>query len=517
MQPTLDETRPGPPTSDVLASEPAPKRLPHPVALVPILVAAVLFDRAAWAEHVGAAAALGCVAMAWCATIDPDLRWRPRRWLPVGIVAALAMWLVIRTSPAVTVPTLMTCAGLVLVLPWTTSVRDLASSRRYDWLQRARDTLLSGPAALPVLVTVFGRSARTSNTRMADRGITPVSVVLSASIGITLTAALASGDAVFGSLFELSPTSNPTPHIVTIAVLAGFGSWLAIAATAAAAPVETGPLSRDDASQGPIPNTTGAREAAVLLSTVTAILAVFTLTQIVTLTQGRQFVVERTGLTFADYARKGFFQLLAAALIVLIAIAVARMMSRADIGRPTSAVVRLVVIDAALTIGLVAVSVHRLSLYEDEFGLTLLRLMSTLFALWLGGVALLVAAATAGPTWLRSHLTASVIGWYLIALIAFAAINPDQVVAQRNIERAREGADLDLGYLAGLSSDAHRVLERELTESEIQTLVSQHWYQQCRLSGRESGWASFNFGHRSSLDWLNEVCGAPSSQQPPDK
>ncbi len=451
MQPTLDDTRPGAPMSEVLAFEQAPKRLPHPLALVPILVTAVLFDRAAWADHVGTAAALGCVAMAWCATIDPDLKWRPRRWLPVGIVSALAVWLVIRTSVAVTTPIFMTCAGLMFVIPWTTGVRDLASVRRYDWLQRARATLFSGPRALPVLAKVFERSARTSNTRMADRGITPVSVVLSASIGITLTAVLASGDAVFGSLFELSPTSNPTPHIVTIAVLAGFGSWLAIAA-AAAAPGATDPLSRDHASSG-------------------------------------------------------FFQLLTAALIVLIAIAVARMMSRADTRRPTTAVVRLVVIDAVLTIGLVAVSVHRLSLYEDEFGLTLLRLMSTLFALWLGGVAILVAAATAGPTWLRSHLTASLLGWYLIALIAFAAINPDQVVAQRNIERAREGADLDLGYLAGLSSDAHSVLERELTESEIQTLVSQHWYVDCRLADRDPRWASFNFSHHASRDWVNEVCG----------
>ena len=44
-----------------------------------------------------------------------------------------------------------------------------------------------------------------------------------------------------------------------------------------------------------------------------------------------------------------------------------------------------------LTISIVAISMHRLALYEQQFGLTMLRLFTTVFAAWLA-VVFVVAA-----------------------------------------------------------------------------------------------------------------------------
>lgn len=50
----------------------------------------------------------------------------------------------------------------------------------------------------------------------------------------------------------------------------------------------------------------------------------------------------------------------------------------------------------ALTLVVVLVAVRRLNLYENAFGLTMLRLYSELFSYWIGAVFLFLGAALAG-------------------------------------------------------------------------------------------------------------------------
>jgi hypothetical protein len=61
-------------------------------------------------------------------------------------------------------------------------------------------------------------------------------------------------------------------------------------------------------------------EATVVLVTLDALFASFAAAQLVAVSSGGRRVIETAGLTYAEYARTGFFQLLAVAAITLTAL-----------------------------------------------------------------------------------------------------------------------------------------------------------------------------------------------------
>jgi hypothetical protein len=103
-----------------------------------------------------------------------------------------------------------------------------------------------------------------------------------------------------------------------------------------------------------------------------------------------------------------------------------------------------------------------MSVYQDAYGFTTLRLFVDVFEGWLGFVvlAIMVAGATGRGRWLpRVALVSGA-----VALLGLAAINPDAWVAGRNIDRYEATGDLDLDYLQSLSSDAAPVIVERLPE-----------------------------------------------------
>ena len=107
------------------------------------------------------------------------------------------------------------------------------------------------------------------------------------------------------------------------------------------------------------------------------LLAVFATAQLVAAARGAAYVQARTGLTYAAYARRGFFQLLAVGALTFVVLASLRPVLAAAAARARRVLRGLGVAVAALTEVLVAVAVRRLALYEHAFGLTMLRRYST--------------------------------------------------------------------------------------------------------------------------------------------
>jgi predicted RNA-binding Zn ribbon-like protein len=92
-------------------------------------------------------------------------------------------------------------------------------------------------------------------------------------------------------------------------------------------------------------------------------------------------------------------------------------------------------------------------LYEDAFGLTRLRLLVEVFALWLGAVLVLVGAAGA-VAGVRARLAPAAVLLTAGGVLAFSFGNPDRYIAERNIDRWEATGSIDESYLAGLSADA---------------------------------------------------------------
>src|SRR5207253_165882 len=107
-----------------------------------------------------------------------------------------------------------------------------------------------------------------------------------------------------------------------------------------------------------------------------------------------------------------------------------------------------------LTLVMVAVALRRLDLYQQAFGLTTLRFVSTAFAWWVAAAFVLLGVTLAGVQPGRAWLlpAAGIAG--LTVLFALNVANPDQVVARRNVDRFHRTGALDPAYLTTLSEDA---------------------------------------------------------------
>ncbi|MFG3639637.1 DUF4153 domain-containing protein [Micromonospora sp. NPDC047762] len=189
-----------------------------------------------------------------------------------------------------------------------------------------------------------------------------------------------------------------------------------------------------------------------------ALFAAFVLVQLTVLFGGAGHVLRTAGLTYAEYARGGFWQLLAVTALTLLVIAVAaRRASQAT--RADRLLVRVLLGTlTALSLVIVASALYRMQVYADAYGATRLRLVVATMELWLGLLFLLVGVAVVR---LRAEwLPRLVIGTAVLALLGLALVNPDRLIADRNVDRYLETGRLDVGYVSGLSADAVPALAR---------------------------------------------------------
>ncbi len=199
-------------------------------------------------------------------------------------------------------------------------------------------------------------------------------------------------------------------------------------------------------------------EWALPVGLLVALFATFVGVQVAALFGGADHVLRTTGLTYAEYARGGFWQLLQVTVLTLpVLIAAARYASVAGVA--DRAWLRgLLGMLAGLTLLIVCSALSRMWAYQQAYGFTVLRVQVFAVELWLGLVYLMLIAAgrrlRAG--WLPRVVAVS----GLAGVLALGALNPDRFIAERNIERWAATGKIDQRYLAGLSADAVPTLAR---------------------------------------------------------
>ncbi|MGH9197999.1 MAG: DUF4173 domain-containing protein, partial [Acidimicrobiia bacterium] len=152
----------------------------------------------------------------------------------------------------------------------------------------------------------------------------------------------------------------------------------------------------------------------------------------------------------AEYARQGFFQLVAVAVLTLLVIAaVIRFGSRREDRHWLRGLLGMLCL---LTIVILFSASTRMNLYQEAYGFTRLRLLVDLANLWLGAIFCLLIVA--GISWRAAWLPRAVVLVSIVAVVGFGIYDPDARIAERNIERFRATGEIDLAYLSGLSTDA---------------------------------------------------------------
>ena len=169
------------------------------------------------------------------------------------------------------------------------------------------------------------------------------------------------------------------------------------------------------------------------------------LVQLTVLFGGHDDVLRTTGLTYAEYARHGFWELLAVAGLTLAVVVAARRWARPH---PV-----LLAVLCGLCLVVVASSLRRLGVYEDAYGFTHLRISVAATDWWLAGLLVLaLAPARFAPR--------AAVFWTAASLAAFTLANPDGRIARHNVERYGQTGRIDVDYLASLSADAAPALRR---------------------------------------------------------
>jgi hypothetical protein len=199
-------------------------------------------------------------------------------------------------------------------------------------------------------------------------------------------------------------------------------------------------------------------EWVVPLAALDVIFVSFVVVQIAVLFGGRRHVLATQGLSYADYARQGFWQLLTVTLLALAVVAAATRWAPRGTSRDRLIVRVLLGVLCVTALVIVASALHRMSLYENEYGFTRLRLVVQTAEVALGGVYVLLLAA--GVSLRAAWLPRAAIGLAALCLLALGFLNPDAYVARHNVDRYLRTGHLDVAYLSTLSPDAVPALLR---------------------------------------------------------
>ena len=209
----------------------------------------------------------------------------------------------------------------------------------------------------------------------------------------------------------------------------------------------------------------GQTEVAVVLAIVNVVFAAFVAVQIRYLFGGRGLVESRLHLTYAEYARHGFFELLAVSLLVLPLLFGAHALLRHRSPFSLRLVQGLSAVLIALSLVVMASALQRMRLYQREYGLTELRLYATGLIIWLGFVFVWLGA-TVVRSRPRLFVTGALVSGF-VATLALNIANPDALIARTNLDRPR----VDVRYLGDLSDDAVPVLLARLPTLPVRIRV----------------------------------------------
>lgn len=317
---------------------------------------------------------------------------------------------------------------------------------------------------------------------------TAVALVLLVVFGALFASADAAFADVLGSLIP-DVSVGDGPWRLFLAALGAVGA-LAAAYTAAA------PVRWDEVTIRP-GGARGRLEWALPLIVLNLLFAAFLVIQLTVLLGGYDKVMAETDLSYSQYAREGFWQLLWATLLTLVVIALALRWAPRGAARDRTLVRAVLGTLCLLTLVVVASALRRMDLYVDAYGLTRLRISVAAVELWLGVVLVLImAAGVFGAKVLPRAVAASA----AVGVLAFGLVSPDGLIAEQNVQRYRSDHSIDIEYLRGLSADAVPALDtlpeplRSCALEEIQRT----------LRSSDTPWYATSWGEARARDILGD-------------
>jgi Domain of unknown function (DUF4173) len=237
----------------------------------------------------------------------------------------------------------------------------------------------------------------------------------------------------------------------------------------------------------------GIIEIGIVLTSLNVLFLSFVLVQVRYLFGGARWVQVSPGLTYAEYARRGFFELVAVSALVLPLLLGCHWLMPKEQPSHRRVFGWLAGFQLALVFVIMVSALERMYLYQREYGLTEQRFYTTAFMGWLAAVFIWFSLTVLRGR--REHFVfgAMVAGFLLV--LSLHIVNPDQFIARANLSREDTGHPLDAAYVASLSADAVPEIIEVLPKlsPEHRTLLAsrilQRWPPQEYTDWRTWSWA----------------------------
>ena len=400
-------------------------------------------------------------ATVWLSSARPEVRRRAALLLvvPVLFFASAFAWRDADGLLVLNMVAMLVAFGVLAfaLSGWPASLRE---GKLMEYFLGAASLGLSAAVGAPLLALSDGALAeqrerpRRSVMMAVARGL-----LIALPLVVVFGALLSAADARFERLMH-SLIAIDVVKVMQHVIFAAFVAWVA-AGYLRAAVVADLPLGVDGPVRGMPRLRLGIVEIAVPLALVDALFLTFVVLQLPYLFGGAAHVQSAPGLTVAEYARHGFFELLTVAMLVLPLLLGAAALLREERPRDTRTFRWLGGTMLALVAVMMLSALQRMRLYAASFGLTEDRIYATAIMGWLALVFILFAATVLRGRRSGFVLGAIVCGWLTVAVLDL--VNPQAIVVRTNVERAVQGAQLDDLYVSSLGADAAPALAEAMT------------------------------------------------------
>lgn len=252
--------------------------------------------------------------------------------------------------------------------------------------------------------------------------------------------------------------------------------------------------------------TLGTVETVIILGTLNVLFISFVVFQLPYLFGGFEFVQNTPDLKLADFARRGFGELVAVAFLVLPVLLLSHWLLRRDKTKNELVFRVLAGIQIVLLFVIMASAVQRLVLLTGElgYGWTTVRFYPMVVMIWLA-----VVFVWFGWTVLRGQRNNFAWGALWSAIVVLGAtnlMNPHDFIARKNIQLMQQGREFDAFYHSTLSDDAIPVLMQAFSQMrpEDRCSLGSGLHYRYRELGQMSDLRSFNLSRKLAFRSLRD-------------
>lgn len=383
-------------------------------------------------------------------------------WLAIAVLSAAALsWRDADMLKGFDFLAMLAALALLAMSIGGVPVASIAQARVRDLIRAAFGTGLevaTGAVSLLLRDVQFHSAPRSpSQGRVRQFGR---ALLITAPIILVFTLLLTRADPVFGSYFRFLDFDLQV--VLSHVLIASFFAWVAAGWLRRSFRTDS---HGNNPQPAPLPLSLGTTDVTIALGALNILFGAFIVAQLGWLFGGESLVLRTTGLSYAEYARRGFFELMWVAGLLLPVLLVAHALIPFTSSRALY-IYRRLALSLSVLLGAILLSAGaRMRLYVQFYGISTDRLHATAFMIWVALVFvwLSLTVLRSRP---RTFAAGLVVSGYLV-LLTLHLVDPDALVARANLARGvgmtATSSGTDLRYLASLGGDAVPVLVAALT------------------------------------------------------